>query len=168
MRQNAGTRPRDGRNISKMAHDGGVSRRRAPFLEYLSHQHIWCLPKIPIFRVHRYRLCLADLLVFVLLTIESHFAASTTTSQWPPFRGPIRRSRPSFLRCAICFITARHEIDFFAAISLANMRGFDFMSSRISYERSYEPSYEPTAVFWVAFWVISVRVSSVASLTPLR
>ena len=25
----------DGQNISKMAHDGGVSRRRAPFLEYL-------------------------------------------------------------------------------------------------------------------------------------
>ena len=35
LRQNAGTRPREGQNLPKMAHGGGVSRRRAPFWEYL-------------------------------------------------------------------------------------------------------------------------------------
>ena len=35
MRENGGACHMDGQNISKMAHDGGDSRSRAPFLEYL-------------------------------------------------------------------------------------------------------------------------------------
>ena len=38
MRENGGACHMDGQNISKMAHDDGDSRSRAPFLEYLDSQ----------------------------------------------------------------------------------------------------------------------------------
>lgn len=53
MRENGGACHMDGQNISKMAHDDGDSRSRAPFLEYLLPRSLffWGNGIIPIMKL---------------------------------------------------------------------------------------------------------------------